>query len=134
VGIQFLAGLVSSGRVVGVDYSEAMVEQASVRNADAISSGRVELRRGSVGSLPFDNDTFDKALAINSMQVWPDIAAGPRETWRVVKPGGRVVFGFTRHSGQPKDGLAEMLTAPGFAVTQIVDIDRDFCALAIKPD
>jgi len=37
VGIQLLAGLVSSGRIVGIDDSAEMVEQAGVRNADAIS-------------------------------------------------------------------------------------------------
>jgi ubiquinone/menaquinone biosynthesis C-methylase UbiE len=38
----------------------------------AIESGRVDLRYGSVESLSFEDNTFDKALAINSMQVWPD--------------------------------------------------------------
>ena len=94
VGIQLLAGLVSSGRIVGIDDSAEMVEQAGVRNADAIRAGKVELRRDSAECLPFDNDTFDKVLAINSMQVWPEIMAGLRETWRVMKPGSRVVFGF----------------------------------------
>ena len=68
------------------------------------------------------------------MQVWPDVAAGLRETWRVMKPGGKIVLGFTRYSGQPKNGVAELLTAAGFADARIVDIDGDFCALAIKPD
>jgi len=132
VGIELLARVVSSGRVAGVDDSEEMVEQARVRNAEAIKHGRVALWRGSVESLPFENDTFDKALAINSMQVWPDAVAGLRETWRVMKPDGRVVLGFTSHSGQPKEGLTEMLTAAGFAGAHVVDIDQDFCALAIK--
>jgi hypothetical protein len=51
-----------------------MVEQARDRNAIAIKDTRVDLRRGSAESLPFAEDTFDKALAINSMQVWPDCA------------------------------------------------------------
>ena len=132
VGIQLLASLVSSGRVAGVDYSEEMVEQARVRNAKAIATGRVELRQGSVASLPFENDSFDKALAINSMQVWPDAVAGLREVLRVMKPGGRVVLGFTRHSGRQKEGLAEVLAAAGFASAHVVDMDQDFCAVAIK--
>ena len=49
-----------------------MVEQTRARNATAIQNGRVDLRRGSVISLPFDGNSFDKALAINSMQGWPD--------------------------------------------------------------
>jgi hypothetical protein len=37
----------------------------------AIESGRVDLRHGSVERLPFADHTFDKGLAINSLQVWP---------------------------------------------------------------
>jgi ubiquinone/menaquinone biosynthesis C-methylase UbiE len=132
VGIALLAWVVSSGRVVGVDISEEMVEQVRVRNAESIQSGKAELRRGSVESLPFKNETFDKALAINSMQVWPDAVAGLRETRRVLKAGGRVALGFTSHSGQSKEGLTAALTAAGFADVHAVDIDQDFCALAIK--
>jgi hypothetical protein len=44
-----------------------MVEQARARNAAAIAGGWVDLRRGAVESLLFNNDSFDKALAINSM-------------------------------------------------------------------
>jgi ubiquinone/menaquinone biosynthesis C-methylase UbiE len=132
VGIALLAWVVSSGRVVGVDISEEMVEQVRVRNAESIQSGKAELRRGSVESLPFKNETFDKALAINSMQVWPDAVAGLREPRRVLKAGGRVALGFTSHSGQSKEGLTAALTAAGFADVHAVDIDQDFCALAIK--
>jgi ubiquinone/menaquinone biosynthesis C-methylase UbiE len=64
-----------------------MVSQARARNATAIRDGRVDLRRGSVESLPFADDAFDKALAINSMQVWPDAVAGLRAIRRVMKPG-----------------------------------------------
>src|SRR5262245_40626176 len=56
VGIELLASLLSSGRVAGVDDSEEMVEQARVRNAEAIKTGRVELRRGSVETLPFEHE------------------------------------------------------------------------------
>lgn len=132
VGIELVASMLSSGRVAGVDASAEMVEQARVRNAEALKTGRVKLRRGSVETLPFEHETFDKALAINSMQVWPDAVAGLREIRRVMKPGGRMALGFTRHSGQSKEGLTDMLTAAGFAGAYVVDIDRDFCALATK--
>ena len=62
-----------------------MVEQATARNVKAIESGRVDLRHGSVECLPFEDNT-DKALAINSMQVWPDAVAGLQEMRRVLKP------------------------------------------------
>jgi ubiquinone/menaquinone biosynthesis C-methylase UbiE len=52
---------------------------AKARNAIAVKNGRVELRHGSVEDLPFAGDTFHKAMAINSMQIWPDAIAGLRE-------------------------------------------------------
>lgn len=134
VGIQLLAGSASSGWVAGIDPSQEMVEQATARNAADIGTGRVELRRGSVERLPFENATFDRALAINSIQVWADAVAGLREIRRVLKPGGRVALGFTRYSGQAREGLTETLTAAGFADAQVVDVDGEFCVLAINPD
>jgi ubiquinone/menaquinone biosynthesis C-methylase UbiE len=134
MGIELLARSASSGRVASIDPSEEMVEQAGARHANAIRARRVDLRRGSVESLPFENSLFDKALAINSMQVWSDAVLGLQEIQRVLKPGGAVVLGFTRHSGQTKEGLTKTLTAAGFAGARVVD-DMDggnFCALAVK--
>jgi ubiquinone/menaquinone biosynthesis C-methylase UbiE len=111
VVVQRLAKLASSGLVAGIDHSRVMVHQARARNATAIQSDRVDLRYGSVESLPFDDDTFDKALAINSMQVWPYAMLGLQEVRRVLKPGGKIALGFTPCSGQPNRGLAEALSA-----------------------
>lgn len=110
-----------------------MVEQATARNVKAIEADLVDLRQGSVESLPFEDNTFDKALAINSMQVWPDAVAGLREMRRVIKTGGRIALGFTPYSGQSRAGLTEMLTAAGFTETHLVEADKGFCALAVKP-
>ncbi|MDQ6704227.1 MAG: class I SAM-dependent methyltransferase [Pseudomonadota bacterium] len=133
VGIQLLTSAAPAGYVAGVDPSKEMVAQATTRNKKAIESGRVDLRHGSVASLPFADNTFDKALAINSMQVWPDTVAGLREMRRVIKPGGEVALGFTPYSGQPNTGLAETLTAAEFAKAHVVERDKNFCALGIKP-
>jgi ubiquinone/menaquinone biosynthesis C-methylase UbiE len=79
------------------------------RNLAAIQSGRVELKRGSVGSLPFVTDSFEKVLTINSMQYWPDTIVGLREIRRVMKSGGMLALRFTPYSGQSKEGLVEPL-------------------------
>jgi ubiquinone/menaquinone biosynthesis C-methylase UbiE len=128
--VQRLSKLASRGHVAGIDPSREMVEQARARNAPAIQNGRVDLRRGSVDRLPFDNNSFDKVLAINSMQVWPDAAAGLQEIRRVMKPAARVALGFTIYSGQPNKGLTELLMAAGFTNANVVVKDKWFCALA----
>ena len=97
-----LLARVPARHVVGVDPSTEMLEQAAVRNAAGVASGRVELQQGSVERLPFADATFDKALAINSMQVWPDAVAGLRELCRVLKPRGRIALGFTPIPDSPR--------------------------------
>ena len=133
VVIQRVAKLAPTGNVAGVDRSAEMVEKARARNATGIQKGRVDLRCGSVESLPFEDNRFDKALAINSMQLWSNAVAGLCEIRRVMKSGGRIALGFTRYSGQPKAGLIEALTAAGFTNAQMVEADCGFCALACKP-
>jgi ubiquinone/menaquinone biosynthesis C-methylase UbiE len=134
VGIELLASAAANGKVAGVDPSKEMVEQASARNAAAIRSGAVELRQGSVECMPFEDGAFETALAINSMQVWPDAPAGLREIRRVLTVGGRVALGFTPNSRQPKSGVTELLSAAGFEAARLVDLRGGFCALAHKPD
>ncbi|WP_456658067.1 class I SAM-dependent methyltransferase [Bradyrhizobium sp. JR3.5] len=132
VVIQRLSKSVPAGRVAGIDASQEMVEQARARNKAAIQDDRVDLRLGSVEHLPFDDDSFDKALAINSMQVWPDAVAGLREMRRVIKPSGRIALGFTPYSGQPKEGVVEKLVDAGFTNARLVETDECFCVLATK--
>ena len=132
VVIQRLSNLMRAGSIAGIDASPEMVEQAIARNEATIQEGRVDLQLGSVEHLPFDDGSFDKALAINSMQVWPDAVAGLREIRRVVKPGGRIALGFTSNSGQPREGVVEKLVAAGFTEAHLVDGDERFCALATK--
>ena len=125
--VQHLSKLALRGHVAGIDLSREMVEQACARNATAIRDGLADLRRGSVDSLPFDDNTFDKVLAINSMQIWPDAAAGLREIRRVMKPAASVALGFTIYSGQPNKGLTELLTAAGFTKGNVIVKDKWFC-------
>jgi ubiquinone/menaquinone biosynthesis C-methylase UbiE len=133
VGIECLVEA-SAANVAGVDPSEEMVGQARRRNANALAQGRVDLRLGSAERLPFDDDTFDAALAINSMQVWPDALTGLREMRRVLERGGRIALGFTPHSGQSKAGLTDLLASAGFADPRLIDSEHGFCALGTKLD
>jgi SAM-dependent methyltransferase len=127
VAIALLAQAANAGRVAGVDPSGEMVKQATARNAAAIRTGLVDLRRGTVASIPFEDNAFDTVIAINSMQVWPDATAGPREA-----VGGRVALGFTPNAGQPRTGLTQMLAAAGFDGAHLVELRGGFCALARK--
>jgi ubiquinone/menaquinone biosynthesis C-methylase UbiE len=133
VGIALAAAAAPAGRVAGVDPSPVMLAQARARNADALRSSRVDLHLGSVEALPFADNTFNKAFAVNSLQVWPDPEAGLFEIRRVLRRGGRIALGFTPPSGQKKDGLGATLAAAGFAYPKLAETDAFFCVLATKP-
>jgi len=83
VAIERLRRLILEGYVAGVDPSAEMVEQAKDRNLKAIESSRVDLRLGFVENLSFEDNTFDKTLTINAIQVWPVPVGALQEVRRV---------------------------------------------------
>jgi ubiquinone/menaquinone biosynthesis C-methylase UbiE len=78
--------------VVGVDRSELMRRQAARRNRAGLDAGRVELHVGSAGRLPLPSARFTHALAVNSLQFWPDLPAALAELRRVLLPQGRLLL------------------------------------------
>ena len=87
-----LAARASSGAVHGIDYSEASVAAARRFNRREIAQGRVEIQQASVSELPFPDGTFDLVTAIETHFWWQDLPAGMRESFRVLKPGGRMLI------------------------------------------
>src|SRR4249919_786642 len=72
------------GRVVGLDFSERMLERAR-RKSDAI-----EWVRGDLLELPFADESFDAATVGFGIRNVQDLEAGLRELARVLRPGGRL--------------------------------------------
>lgn len=92
VGVRLAAARVRRGLVAGVDPSSMMVRRARWRNREAVRRGRVDLRRGTVESLPWLDGTFTHAWSVNTFFEWPDPAAGLTEVARVLRPGGRLAL------------------------------------------
>jgi ubiquinone/menaquinone biosynthesis C-methylase UbiE len=91
VGIASLLERCPSVRVGGADPSATMVEQARRRNRAAVREGRVELARAGAESLPWPDDAFDAAIAVNSMQLWSPMDDAVQEISRILRPGGVMV-------------------------------------------
>jgi SAM-dependent methyltransferase len=107
-------------RLGGVDPSPAMVEQAARRNAEAVRVGRVDLRVGAAAELPWEDGTFDAAVSVNNVTMWPDVGAGAGEIRRVLAPGGQAVVAWHSRSspkrlqarlGLPDDRLDDLAAA-----------------------
>jgi ubiquinone/menaquinone biosynthesis C-methylase UbiE len=72
LAIQHVARLVPRGRVVGIDHSALMVQQARRRNQAAIERGLVDLRLGGLELLPQLGETFDTVFSVNVLQFLRD--------------------------------------------------------------
>merc|ERR1739848_145012 len=83
------------GRVLGCDYSPAMLSEARRRiNADPelrekSSSTSLDLVRLDVGQIPMKTESVDCLHAGAAMHCWPDLNAAVSEIHRILKPGGR---------------------------------------------
>src|SRR5215218_262843 len=92
LGIRELARRATDGFVLGIEHSEVMVRQATIRNRAAVEQGRVELRLGSALDLRDFSEMFDKALAVNNFGMWPEPEARLKDLRGALRPGGRVAI------------------------------------------
>lgn len=83
--------LLSEAQIICLDYSEDMIAQARRRLQDRVNISCVQ---GDVGNLAMDDNSFDIVLSMNGFHAFPDKKRAFRETWRVLKPGGKFIACF----------------------------------------
>ena len=86
--LQMLANKVPLGLVAGIDHSPLMVARARRRLNGRRGDAALDLRLGDAGDLPFPDEKFDLAFAVNSFHLWPDQDRALAEMAGVLKPGG----------------------------------------------
>ena len=84
-----------AGSVVGVDFSDGMLERARRKAPE------LEWIQADVLALPFEDASFDAAVVGFGVRNVDDLEAGLRELRRVLRPGGRL-------------GILEITTPRGF--------------------
>jgi demethylmenaquinone methyltransferase/2-methoxy-6-polyprenyl-1,4-benzoquinol methylase len=138
-----------SGRTVGVDLAEGMLEKARRRLAREELEG-VELRRGDALALPFEDESFDLVVNSYMLDLLPrgDIPRALGEFRRVLRPGGRLVLSNMTKGQRPCHRLYDALHARGLSLTAncrgvlaapvlrklgFVDVRREYLAQLLAP-
>jgi SAM-dependent methyltransferase len=76
------------GRVIGVDMTDAMLEQAR-ENAQKLGLSNVEFRKGLIEKLPIEDESVDVILSNCVINLSPEKERVWAEAYRVLRPGGR---------------------------------------------
>lgn len=86
--LRYLHERIPDGDLTGIDYSEVSVSLSKELNADLIAEGKMKIVSGSVAALPFDDNSFDKIVTVESFYFWPAPVECLKEVRRVLVPEG----------------------------------------------
>lgn len=78
-----------SGKVIGVDFSEEMLEKAR-KNAEKLNYKNVEFLHGDIEELPIDDNSIDVIISNCVINLAPDKSKVFEESFRVLKSGGKM--------------------------------------------
>ncbi|MDP1767657.1 MAG: methyltransferase domain-containing protein [Nitrospirota bacterium] len=78
-------------QIVGIDFSEGMLDKAKQRAAEH-RMDHVLLHRMDAGAMDFKDDSFDTVVAAYVVTAVPDYRKVVNEMIRVCRPGGRIIM------------------------------------------
>ncbi len=111
-----------SGKVVGVDIDERLLEVAKKRTVETGYSNLMEFRKGDAYNLPLDNNFADLSFCHALLWVLESPVNALREMARVVKPGRLVA------ASEPDEGLFVYYDREDERYTKLVNIDAEASA------
>jgi SAM-dependent methyltransferase len=129
-----------SGQVIGVDMTPEMVSKAR-KNADKGGYDNIDFRLGEIERLPVADSTVDVIISNCVINLSPEKAKVFEETFRVLKPGGRLAISDVVATAElPEELKSDMALYTGCmaGASLITDIetmlrDAGFDNIEIKP-
>ena len=120
-------------RYHGIDYSDIMIAEATKMNQTFIDQDKANFTLATADKIPFDDNTFSKIFAVNTIYFWGDAGNELEEIKRVLQPGGKFVlsirsketmhqmpftdYGFVKYTGEE---LVNVLIKHAFKVTNVL--------------
>jgi ubiquinone/menaquinone biosynthesis C-methylase UbiE len=99
-----------SGHVIGVDMTPEMIERAR-SSAERLKLSNVEFRQGYIEDLPVEPNSVDVIISNCVINLSPDKSKVFAETFRVLKPGGKLAVSDIVTDGPLPDAIKKSLSA-----------------------
>jgi ubiquinone/menaquinone biosynthesis C-methylase UbiE len=99
--------------VKAIDVAPPMIDKAVALQKEKDWAAKVDFQVASALELPFEENSFDGIFCQQGLQFFPDKPAALRESARVLKPNGAMIFGVwtSAHDGNPVFGAFENIVA-----------------------
>jgi len=110
-----------NGKVIGVDMTKEMIKLARA-NAEKSNYKNVEFRQGEIETLPIDDGSVDIVISNCVINLSPDKKKVFKETFRTLKPGGRIMI----------SDLVLLKELPDFIRNSVARAAECFVALILK--
>lgn len=129
-----------TGKVIGVDMTPEMLERAR-SSAKRMSLTNVEFRQGFIEDLPVESGTVDVIISNCVINLSPDKSKVFNETFRVLKPGGKLAVSDIVTDGELPDVVKKSLSAWAGCVAGAVEAKEyiammeaaGFTNISVKP-
>jgi ubiquinone/menaquinone biosynthesis C-methylase UbiE len=116
-----------TGYVIGVDMTAEMVEKARANKAK-LGVENVEFRLGEIENLPVADESVDVVISNCVINLSPDKPQVIRDTYRVLRPGGRIAISDIVSDGPLPRALQENLAAWAGCIAGALDF-REYRAI-----
>lgn len=112
----------STGRVIGIDMTEPMLEKAR-NNVSKLGYTNVEFRFGDIEDIPIDSNSTDVLISNCVLNLVPDKVKAFAEIFRILKPGGHLSVSDVVLRGELPEKIKNAAEMYAGCVSGAVDID-----------
>lgn len=115
--LSYLLDFAENIQYTGLEISETMKSEAEKINSKYLSQANFQLYDGN--KIPFDNESFDKALTVNTIYFWENPVEFFNEIYRVLKKDGSFVLTFAK-----KDFMKNLPFTADFKLYNYEDVEE----------